>query len=54
MARAVVEVSLFMEVHCVTNFQNGVSKAFFEVTQSQNHVTVVAGPPCIESESARN
>jgi hypothetical protein len=26
----------------------------FEVTQSQNHVTVVAGPPCIETESARN
>ena len=26
----------------------------FEVTQSQNHVIVVAGPPCIETESSRN
>lgn len=26
----------------------------FEVTQSQNHVTVVAGSPCIETESASN
>ena len=35
-------------------FRTVYTKPDIEVTQSQNHVTVVAGPPCIQTESARD
>lgn len=35
-------------------FRTVYTKPDFEVTQSQNHVTVVANPLCIETDSARN